>query len=141
MSHFIEDHKRKKRYQLERLIQISIFDWARLYKIKEGGFLFDYMTASPNGGTRNLIEAVNFKRSGVSAGFPDISIFVPRNNYHGMFLEIKKDGKYSITQKQKDWINKLKFMGYFAEFGIGFDHSKKLIEDYLKSELYANNRV
>lgn len=132
MKNFVT-HK-KKRQQIERQIQISIFEWAKFKKVKEGGYLFDYMTASPNGGSRNLIEAINFKRSGVSAGFPDISILLPRHNYHGMFLEIKKPIKFNVSKKQLSWLERLNNVGYYAEVGVGFDECKNIIESYLKNE-------
>lgn len=122
----------KKRNNIERMIQTSIFDWARYQRVKEGGFLYDYMTASPNGGTRNLIEAVNLKRSGVSAGFPDVSILIARGKWHGMFLEIKRHSKSPVSKKQYVWLSRLLDAGYYAEVGCGFDECQNLIESYVK---------
>lgn len=137
---YSQNPKRKYRHE-ERDIQISIFEWARLIKVSEGGSLFDYMTASPNGGHRHILEAVNFKKSGVSAGFPDVSILLPRNNFHGMFLEIKKLKVFSLTEKQKIWIERLNNVGYYAVFGFGFDFCKNLIEGYLGDRVLSDNRI
>lgn len=124
----------KKYTQFERQIQTSIFDWARIVKVKEGGYLFDFMTASANGGSRNVLEARNLKRSGVSAGFPDISILMPRGQFHGMFLEVKKEKNYAFSDKQKSWLDRLNKVGYYANVGFGFDECKSLIESYLSLE-------
>lgn len=115
----------------ERQIQTAIFNWARYVSIPEGGMLFDYMSASANGGSRNLLEAKSLKKTGVSAGFPDISILIPRKNYHGMFLEVKREKVFHITEKQKEWIKRLNHVGYNAKIGIGFDKCKQYIEEYI----------
>jgi len=120
----------QKRTQMERMIQISLFDWAKYQKINEG-LLFDFMTASANGGSRNIIEAKNLKRSGVSAGFPDVSILIPRGKWFGMFLEIKRDIKSPVSKKQRDWLSRLLDVGYYAEVGYGFDECINLIESYV----------
>lgn len=56
---------------------------------------------SPNGGRRDYLEAVKFKRMGVRAGFPDLFLYVPRKGYHGLAIELKTDtGKQQKTQKE-----------------------------------------
>lgn len=137
---YSQNPKRKYKY-IERDIQISLFEWSKLIKVKEGGFLFEYMTSSPNGGYRHILEAKNFKKSGVSAGFPDISILLPRDKYHGMFLEVKKPNNFNFTDKQKLWIERLNKVGYYAIFGAGFDFCKDSIERYLNEGILSDNRI
>jgi hypothetical protein len=62
--------------------------------------------------------------------------------YQGLFIEVKKEGTILWKQKggpasdhireQINCLNDLTEKGYMAEFGIGFDDCKKLIDDYLK---------
>lgn len=77
-----------------------------------------------------------------NAGFPDLMIFDPRGKYHGFFLELKKsgtivykqDGSFTIDKhinEQKAVIDRLRAMGYYAEFGIGFDDAKKKVDEYM----------
>jgi len=56
----------------------------------------------PNGGTRNVIEAVQFKRRGVKPGIPDL-LFIYRGNLNG--IELKSDkGKLSDSQRHTQFL-------------------------------------
>ena len=68
--------------------------------------------------------------------------------YSGLFLEIKKDGVRIFKQdgtlvsdehirEQFDMLADLRQRGYAAEFAIGFEGAKKLIDDYMKGQ-YAH---
>lgn len=74
---------------------------------------------------------------------PDLIILVPNSQYRGAFIEIKrcKDDLYLKSGKLKnDHVKSqehtmilLRDMGYFAEFGIGFEHTIQMIERYLNT--------
>lgn len=50
-------------------------------------------------GTRTVKEMCFLKMTGLSAGAPDIAIFIPCNGYHGMFIEFKSSsGRLSAPQ-------------------------------------------
>lgn len=68
--------------------------------------------------------------------------------YAGLFIELKregtrifkKDGKLVADEhirEQFDMLADLRQRGYAAEFGIGFEGAKKLIDDYMKGK-YAH---
>lgn len=75
---------------------------------------------------------------------PDLIILHPSDNYHGLVIEIKKDGEKLIDKsgefkkghvsEQANTICELMKLGYCAMFGIGFEHCKKLIDDYLTTK-------
>ena len=61
---------------------------------------------------------------------------------HGLFLELKKEGT-RLKKKDGEWasphiaeqaevLRKLRDRGYAAEFVVGFDEAKKVIDDYLQ---------
>lgn len=61
--------------------------------------------------------------------------------YGGLFLELKKDGT-RLKKKNGEWasehiaeqaemLEKLRERGYCAEFTIGFDEAKRIIDEYL----------
>jgi hypothetical protein len=87
-------------------IQAQIIRYFRLYPDRCLAFHV------PNGGTRNLIEAVKFKRIGVVAGVADIIVLLRGGRC--VFLEVKTPhGRQS--QRQKDFerrVNKLGFEYY-----------------------------
>jgi hypothetical protein len=88
-------------------------------------------TASANGGKRSLIEAIKFKRMGVSKGWPDISIPYVRKPYYGLYIELKRVCGGVVSTEQRDWLDFLKSQGYYAEVAKGFDEAKIIIEKYM----------
>lgn len=87
---------------------------------------------SPNGGSRNRLEAVSLKRQGVKAGVSDVIILEPRGEHHGFFLELKvKTNKPQKTQK--DFMNKAVERGYKCAWTNSLDEAIELIEEYLNT--------
>lgn len=81
--------------------------------------------------------------------FPDLFIYEPSRGFHGMALELKKDGttiilktgprKGLITsdthiQEQAKVINDLRHKGYYADFAVGYDDAVKKIDWYFDNE-------
>lgn len=110
--------------------QATLFSWAkmmdRLYP--ELRLMFHV----PNGGGRSKAEAGRFKMEGVKAGVPDIFLPVPRGNYHGMFIEMKKRKGGKVSAEQKVWISELNAQGYYAVVAFGWDEASSCIIDYLE---------
>ena len=88
-------------------------------------------TASANGGQRNLLEALKFKRMGVSPGFPDIEIPLPIAPYHGCYIELKRQKGGKLSENQVDWLKYLTEKGYYAVCCRGFDEAKEIVLHYL----------
>lgn len=85
----------------------------------------------PNGGTRAKSEAGRFKAEGVKAGVPDIFLPVPRGEYAGLFIEMKrrKGGRVSIDQSM--WLEALKKQGYRTAVCRGWEQARDVIGGYL----------
>lgn len=98
-------------------------------------------------------QAIKQKRqNGGRRAWPDMFIAEPKdglnmrtngnpNIYAGLFIELKKDGT-RLKKKNGEWasehiaeqaniIERLRFRGYEAQFAVGFDEAKKLIDEYL----------
>lgn len=78
---------------------------------------------------------------------PDLLIFCPKGNYHGLFIELKIESPYKQNgelksnkhlQDQSETIKKLKELGYYADFHWDFNKIVSLIEWYLKLPKNAN---
>lgn len=106
-------------------------------------------------------QAIKQKRlNGGRRSWPDMFIAEPKDSeirksdtitfWHnnGLFIELKregtrifkKDGKLVADEhirEQFDMLSDLRARGYAAEFGIGFEATKKLIDDYMKGR-YAH---
>lgn len=83
-------------------------------------------------------------------GYPDLFIAEIRphwgdisfnTEYHGLYLEIKKDGT-RLKKKNGEWatphiveqaemLEKLRKRGYWAEFAVGIDEALEIIDEYL----------
>jgi hypothetical protein len=85
----------------------------------------------PNGGNRNSREGASLKRQGVKAGFPDISIFEPRGSFHGLFIELKRDGE-KPRANQLIWLNDLYSKGYQTAVTDSMEELIEIVNTYLK---------
>jgi hypothetical protein len=74
-----------------------------------------------------------------SNSFPDITIYKPMNGYYGLFIELKtegtilknKDGSFREKIKpQAEFLERLCKLGYRADFAVGFDRARDLIDGY-----------
>lgn len=81
--------------------------------------------------------------------FPDLLLLEPSRGFHGMLLELKKDGTTLILktgprkgrltsdahiQEQAKVINDLRHKGYYADFAVGFDDAINKINWYFDKE-------
>lgn len=111
--------------------QATLFSWAEL-EMKRGNYPeLKLMFHVPNGGARSKAEAGRFKAEGVKAGVPDIFLPVPRGNYHGMFIEMKKRKGGKVSAEQKVWLAELAEQGYFAVVAFGWEDASEQIRSYL----------
>lgn len=96
----------------ERQEQTLLFMWARNFEeqVPELKLLFH----PPNGGFRHKATAARLKAMGTKPGVPDVFLPVPRNNYHGLWIEMKH-GSNKPTKKQWEWIEALHNHGYFVK--------------------------
>lgn len=86
-------------------------------------------------------------------GYPDLFIAEPRSCFHGMYVELKAEGKSPYKRngelkssehlvEQAEFLKKLNCRGYFAVFATGFDEAKDQIEKYLNKEVrYAKKEA
>jgi hypothetical protein len=88
-------------------------------------------------------QARTLKATRSGHGLPDVMVFYPTDMYHGLFLELKatniykKDGtlkKNDHTEHQLRVIEKLKRLGYWAQFVVGMDEAVTTIDQYIRGE-------
>lgn len=87
--------------------------------------------STPNGGSRNVIEATNLKRQGTRRGVPDLTLCVPRNGYHGLYIEMKY-GKGKPSAEQHEFLEFLVAQNYRVVICYNWEAGKNFIENYLK---------
>lgn len=87
-------------------------------------------------------------------GWVDIFIAEPRNGFHGLFIELKKEGSGAILKSgefSKDkklqgevaFLKRMREKGYKAEMAIGYSQAKRMIDKYLgiKQVLFEDESV
>ena len=65
----------------------------------------------PNGANVNPVNRVNLIKEGLLSGVPDLFLAQANNQYHGLFIEMKRD-KGTISPSQKKVMSTLIENGY-----------------------------
>ena len=109
--------------------QATLMNWVKMqsWRWPEAALLFHI----PNGGGRSKAEAGRFKAEGVKAGVPDLFLPVPRGEFHGLFIEMKRIAGGRVSDEQKDWIRMLREQGFRVEVCKGWQAAAEVIADYL----------
>ena len=112
--------------------QQALFQWANFQSgtYPELALMFHV----PNGGSRHKLEAVRFKAEGVKAGVPDICLPVARGDYHGLYIELKREGG-KLSHSQIDWLEALQRQKYCARVCYGWEDAAKMLMEYLRLEV------
>lgn len=117
----------------ERAEQIELHNLINVLKLKYPNIIANF--AIPNGGSRNVIEAANLKREGVTAGVPDyLVIFV----HFVLFIEMKRRVKSlsRVTKEQTQMIETLEQSDcVFARVAYGAKEASALVLYFLKLDL------
>lgn len=115
----------------EKTIQKQLFGWLSLYpKVRAVSF------AIPNGGTRNIREAVSLKQQGVLKGVPDLMIAIPNRTCFGLFIELKSENG-RVSDHQNTTMLNLLARGYHVAICYSFEDAVNVIEGYLGDLLNA----
>lgn len=109
--------------------QVALFEWAYLAQGRWPELAMLY--AIPNGGHRHKAVAAKMKAEGVKAGVLDICLPVPRGQYHGLYVEMKKQKGGRLSDAQKWWKNMLLSQGYQVKVCHGADQGIDAIGEYL----------
>ena len=90
----------------------------------------------------SICQAKALKSLRSNRGFPDLTIYEPREGHHGLFIELKRGGEKIYKRngdpvsghvgEQSECMRLLSLRGYDCHFAIGFDQAKKIIDEYLE---------
>lgn len=116
--------------------QKIVIQWADLMANKYPCLRWLY--AIPNGGSRNRIEAVNLKRSGVKSGVSDLCLPYANNKFHGLYIEMKH-GKNKPSANQKEFLEYINNSGYLGIVCYSAEEAITQIERYLKIKCAKKN--
>ena len=123
----IKPSRTKKRAQPEAAEQENVIKWAR---DNEKTYPFLWMLhSSLNGVKLSKMQAGKAKQQGMLSGVPDLFLPVPKNGYHGLFIEMKY-GSNKVTEKQEKFLQNAANVGYAVSVCYSANEAIKRIEDY-----------
>lgn len=105
--------------------------------------LFDYIKSQPDlnlycfsiANERKVTPQHGFilQRMGLRAGVSDVFVAIPRDTFHGLFIELKA-GKNKMSPEQKKFFADMTSQGYLAVCAVGYEAARQIIETYMALE-------
>lgn len=89
----------------------------------------------PNGGHRNTREAARLKKAGVISGAPDLVLFIAKQGFSSLCIEMKSGAKGKQTDLQKSWQELAEKHGNKYVICRSFDEFRSIIQNYLSQKL------
>jgi hypothetical protein len=113
--------------------QHAVFQWAgvRLASYPELEFMYAIPNVRAEKGMRMYLA-----QEGMKAGVSDICLPVARGQYHGLYIEMKRDKKSKVQKTQRKFIAFILSQGYYGKICYGADEAIQAIEAYMNSGEY-----
>ncbi|MFA5378473.1 MAG: VRR-NUC domain-containing protein [Dehalococcoidia bacterium] len=112
----------------EEAEQMAVMEWAEWMETQIPALR--WLHHIPNGGHRSKAVAGKLKAAGVKRGVPDLCLPVPSYGWHGLYIEMKVEGRRP-TRDQKKWLKHLSEAGYFTAVCYGADEAITVLKRYL----------
>jgi hypothetical protein len=93
--------------------------------------MLNMLHCSLNGVKLSKTQAGIAKAQGMLSGVPDLFLPVPKNGYHGLFIEMKY-GSNKVTENQEKFLQNAANVGYAVSVCYSAQEAIKRIEDYYK---------
>ena len=117
----------KRSAQPEAIEQAKVIAWARA---NERNYPYLWMLhSSLNGVKMTKAQAGRAIAQGMLSGVPDLFLPVPKNGYHGLFIEMKY-GSNKVTENQEKFLQNAANVGYAVSVCYSANEAIKRIEDY-----------
>ena len=119
----------KRNAQPEAIEQAKVIAWARA---NENNYPYLWMLhSSLNGVKMTKAQAGRAIAQGMLSGVPDLFLPVPKNGYHGLFIEMKY-GSNKVTENQEKFLQNAANVGFAVSVCYSAQEAIKRIEDYYK---------
>lgn len=119
----------------EHMEQTALVAWLRCHPT-----LKKYFLKNDNEGKRTPAQGFQAKRMGLRPGASDLFIAWPTKTYAGLWLEMKRNKKYTPSERarptwvaQEEFLNDMRSVGYAGYFCYGWEDGKRIIEGYLNT--------
>jgi hypothetical protein len=98
------------------------------------GHPYNRIFAISNGTNKSPASAARHKREGLRAGIPDLFLPYPIADYSGLFIEMKRETRGTVSKAQKDEMDKLRDSGYAAVVCYGLNEAMIAMRQYIDDE-------
>ncbi|MHB9161388.1 MAG: hypothetical protein ACYC6W_10985 [Nitrosotalea sp.] len=110
---------------------IVFYEWAQYHPICR-----NYLIHIANEGKTSFNYGKKLKKMGKKAGVCDYFLAYPSNGYHGLWIEMKRNKKYTLSQiktwdLQYDFMKNMLEVNYLAQVTYGAQEAISLIKKYL----------
>jgi len=112
--------------------QCAFFEYVRFRALSDSRFRC--IAATPNAAKRSPLMGLRMVKEGMEAGFPDVSVLVANDKFHGLFIEFKVKPN-RVTEHQARWLRNLAINGYYTVVCWSATEAIDLIEKYLDNKL------
>ena len=118
---------------LESAHQAQVVEWSR-WAYKTGKYpMLNMLHCSLNGVKLSGTQAKIAKGQGMLSGIPDLFLPVPKNGYHGLFIEMKSE-KGRLTDNQHWFLTNADSLGYKTAVCYSAKEAISAIEAYYSQE-------
>ena len=121
---------------LESAHQASVIEWAK-WAIKANPSRYphlDMLHCSLNGVKLSGTQAKVAKGQGMLSGVPDLFLPVPKNGFHGLYIEMKSE-KGKITDNQHWFLTNAEGLGYKTVVCYSANEAISAIQAYYGKEI------
>ena len=93
-----------------------------------------YHIINESGGMGSSQYGSALNRLGRKKGVPDWPVMIPKNGYHGLYIELKRSRKRdsSVDKEQVKFLLQAESLGYKCVICYGYKAALHVIEEYLK---------
>ena len=118
---------------IESAHQAQVVEWSR-WAYKTGKYpLLNMLHCSLNGVKLSGTQAKIAKGQGMLSGVPDLFLPVPKNGYHGLFIEMKSE-KRCLTENQQWFLGNAESVGYKTVGCYGSKEAIAAIQAYYEQQ-------
>ena len=116
---------------IESAYQTQVVEWSRwAYKANPSRYpMLNMLHCSLNGVKLSGTQAKVAKGQGMLSGVPDLFLPVPKNGYHGLFIEMKSE-KGRVTENQHWFLTNADSVGYKTVICYSAKEAISAIEAY-----------
>ena len=116
---------------IESAHQAQVIEWSRwAYKANPSRYpMLNMLHCSLNGVKLSGTQAKVAKGQGMLSGVPDLFLPVPKNGYHGLFIEMKSE-KGRVTENQHWFLTNADSVGYKTVICYSAKEAISAIEAY-----------